>query len=388
MELYEKNEFITRLKDKWYKNGNTNKTKFLYYLIQVLYNTYSTLRMTQSINDKLIENMTEIHILSKVLNRYYKNNWSFEVRNYSNLNLLIYFPKINLKNDFDESYTLRDSVVSIPIVLSYVENLPNIVLNRIRFMRTSFTKREIENNFFHSHVNNGSIFSNSAMYFNNFCEGKSNFKSLRTNAIKIPDRKDYYESLFQFLEDMLGYESTAGVYYKSFTALKERKSIDHSIFGNNVYKYLEKFIKEIFRRNIKLKFILMHENNDKIVYKVNFTQNLIESINEIAKENPVLHRTLIKKIGNIEYEPLIELDDPIGEYKNILKSCVSNKDILSQEIQVGNNILKLKFIKENNNVENDLFESLQVSEKVLKNIEAFINIIINKTNERGRYFRD
>lgn len=388
MELYEKEQFITRLKDKWYKNGNTNKTKFLYHLIQVLYNTSYGEKMSQSINYKLIENMNEIHILSKVLNRYYKNNWSFEVKNYINLNLLIYFPKINLKNDFDESYTLRDSIVKIPIVLKYAEGFPNIALNRIRFMRTSFTKREIEQNFFHSHVNNGNIFIESAMYPNDFCEGKSNFKLLRTNTIKISDRKDYYESLFQFLEDMLGYESTEGVYYKSFTALKQRQRVDQSIFNNNTYKYLEKFIKEIFRRNIELKFTLFHENNDKIVYKVNFTQNIIESINEIAKENTVLHRTLVKKIGHIEYEPLIELNDSKEVYKNVLKNYVPDASILSHEIKIGNNILKLKFIKENSDIENESLESLQVSEKVLKNIETFINIIINKTNERGRYFRN
>lgn len=388
MELYEKEQFITRLKDKWYKNGNTNKTKFLYYLIKVLYNISCGIKISQSIDDKLIENMNEIHILSKVLNRYYKNNWSFEVKNYINLNLLIYFPKINLKNDFDESYTLRDSIVKIPIVLKYAEGFPKITLNRIRFMRTSFTKREIEQNFFHSHVNNGNIFIESAMYPNDFCEGKSNFKLLRTNTIKIFDRKDYYESLFQFLEDMLGYESNTGVYYKSFTELKQRQRVDQSIFNNNTYKYLEKFIKEIFRRNIKLKFTLFHENNDKIVYKVNFTQNIIESINEIAKENPVLHRTLVKKIGHTEYEPLIELSDSKEVYKNVLKNYVSDASILSQKIKIGNNILKLKFIKENSDIENDSLESLQVSENVLKNIEAFINIIINKTNERGRYFRN
>lgn len=379
MTLSEKDFLVKKLINKWENNGNIRKTKFLFKAVAALRNINGSSEDSRK-DTRLIKVFNLINIMIDVLNAQYKDNWDFKEITFGSMVLYIYFPEIEIQNDFGEKYKLKSSIVRIPIILNIITS--SITFKQITFARTSFTKAELEKEYLHSHTDNRQ--SGWITSYTNFCEGNSIYAKLKKGEIKIEDKRDYFDLLFISLKDLISYESTAGVYYKTFSDLLTRRKVTElSLFSK---MYLKEFLKEIVSRDTPLEFWSI-KNNDKHSLYVRTDTEFTKNMNEIAKETPNLYGILVREISGIDYEPFLTIPRDRDNHM-YLKNRVDDY-YLQRVTKIGKNDLKLKIHETDlgNNVADDI-STLKVSDKVLKKLSNYINLIINKNDTKGRCFRN
>ena len=118
----------------------------------------------------------------------------------------VYFPEVTISNSVEQSHVMRDIYLHFNVRNTYV------YLNAIK--RTTYTEKEIRNNYLFSHCS--SSYNPIDCTIDRFCFGSTDVADLK-DSVRYGGRKAVFKDLYFFLEaikEYLSWESLEGVPYR------------------------------------------------------------------------------------------------------------------------------------------------------------------------------
>lgn len=236
--------------------------------------------------DNSIEELDIILSYKDIIKAIFTTCEYFEPSTVANSYLTIYYPKITISNELDEKYDITD--VYIRVYTNYFDKLQTIKL-----LRSTLTKIEFDNGYYHSHASLSQPTISTAKKFHNLCFGKGPIVNT-IDTLKGRYDKDIYGLLCQEIDNYVRIESIEGIPYKAFHDLNNKKyrtikdnnykfdlSVHYEV--NNVGYYdLRHFIRYVLKSN-KLNFI---PSANAIQIAMSFTdyhKAISELLNEFIK---------------------------------------------------------------------------------------------------------
>lgn len=232
------------------------------------------------------------------------------------LSVITFFPEITLTNDYGHTHVIKDVYVKV--------NFPEM---SIYLTRTSYTQKEVNSSYVHSHVPTGVLSG-----FNRFCTGAQDtpINVIITN-IKTGHYNDFSLVIQSFIievERMIRIESNEGVPYISFDNIRDMKHsqnpmflypIQHKVENVVGHKYIDK-VKAFIHYYINLGLDTFYF--DGINWQLNCSDSeFITRVTKAAKSFPATKKAssifiLASYSNGLYYEYVRDRDRTLPAYSN------------------------------------------------------------------------
>lgn len=237
------------------------------------------------VNNKRQKILSKNNVFESILNKqlsviFDKNN--FEV---TDKNIIIYFPKLIIKNSLDIEHELLD--VYVQFSFKYNNNL---ILDNIYLYRATYKDYEVAHNYTFSHASNtcGNRVSKAS-----FCFGKTPLADIIDNySYKGIDFRQIVPLIFAFKE-YLEWESIEGVPHRYLTKLKPY-SIDR-IYVSEFTKESKIILQELYTKYLEsftYKFELNHHNGYRASISKESKELIKKHILKIINESEIINENV------------------------------------------------------------------------------------------------
>lgn len=311
-----------------------------------------------------------IYGMAEVLNRYYKNNWTFTlelltapkkfcknagIENYKeqifdfcmkkvgiwsyegyleimisdkenialndiysypfitfSLGILIRFPEITIKNSRLESHIIKDLVLCLPLVCKR-----NLLPATLRGVRLTVTPAELKKRYQHSHISTGKFPSSVIHDLQTapFCLGEGNIAFLLGKFISITTfERRIFERLLMEIESFVAWESLEGGPYINMEMVK--KALSTSIRPTSCEPLLEGNFEEVIDDAVQLlcknptyrNLLVFYKEDGK--FRISPTESLEKSIHDWIKSRyPTFYENNLIAVVEGGYVPKRRLED-------------------------------------------------------------------------------
>lgn len=210
------------------------------------------------IQDRVISDAVflEFRTLVKHLDAIYAGAWDFEVnitmaRNKISIDIksiLIKFDELHLNNSGGDEHTIKDLIVKLRLHA----NPSKLILYNILGTRLTLTQRELESNYFHSHLDLYAQVMREPIHesFGSFCTGSGEI-----NAYRMEVNEDGFDDVTTIkfllqLSTLVSWESLEGTPYKKMRNIfnrSENRMLNmsrHTILEQRKKQYYESFLRE------------------------------------------------------------------------------------------------------------------------------------------------
>lgn len=214
--------------------------------------------------------MKQMYSLYDILNKYV------------NLQCIIHFPIIEIKNRDNLKHTIRDLYVKLVFPL-----FDSVGLLDIDGIRTTISKNEYTKQYAHSHLKRGSFTT-----WENFCTGRSELGCSVTNDFFNKDKSVILQFLF-LLQSYLEYESIEGVPYIKLEVCQNLSDLENNFLDQ--YEFIKlKGIKPPIKLNKDLKITNREEIEKFYADKCEYVSTKIDN-----KYYSILPKEVLKDIEQI-----------------------------------------------------------------------------------------
>lgn len=174
------------------------------------YNRSEKLRDIEGDFSDLPENLSPVKLQKyfPILDRVYPELWDLQFDTNGDLALLIHYPVVTIVNSRDESHTIEDLYVQIPILTN-----PDLhILPTIAGGRSTFTPMEFQNGYRHSHLHRGNIEMSEDIRFTPFCTSTGPITEVICTFNEDPTLEKF-EFILHTLDVFVAWESVEGIPY-------------------------------------------------------------------------------------------------------------------------------------------------------------------------------
>ena len=230
------------------------------------------------------------------------------------LSVITFFPEITLTNDYGHTHVIKDVYVKVRFPEMY-----------IYLTRTSYTQKEVNSSYVHSHVPKGGFCN-----FNRFCTGAHDtpINVIITN-IKTGHYNDFSLIIQSFIIEvkrMIRIESNEGIPYISFDDIRDTEysqnpmflyPLQHKVENVVGYKYIDK-VKAFIHYYINLGLDTFYF--DGINWQLNCSDSeFITRVTKAAKSFPATKKTssifiLASYSNGLYYEYVRDIDKTLPDY--------------------------------------------------------------------------
>lgn len=219
----------------------------------------------------------------------------------TNYEIMIYFPKIEIKNYRKKSHIILDLYVKFS--LGY-----NLTLSSgLQGIRTTFTEEEVKYSYSHSHLP-GTCFSD----FSRFCLGIGPIAQIQNvlyNGYSDIDMEIYLLSINQYVR----YESIEGTPYRQFEGIGINK-VENIYIPPHVVRGLFKIIKPFIKENYKYLTISIDSLKVNITSSDEFEKKLINFLDRRI-EYPIIEDAVTLDYLRSSYKVIKLSNGEYGLYK-------------------------------------------------------------------------
>jgi hypothetical protein len=262
-------------------------------------------------------NIENYEVFKSCLDDFHKDRWDiipiFTSNYKKELNLVIFYPEINITNSRDFKHVIKELYVIVPL---HVENKNFVFSGNLYGFRTFQTSDERDSNYIHSHSNNSKI-----LEIGKFCLGSGDINLIIRNLMTRTNFSDVLLKGFLLtLDYYLTWESLEGGPHRKLEVLFNKSQEINSSGSYTLPIINNKLFIEIFSK------ITPIYSNGLIDYNLKDIENCLSEF--------ITHMNY-----NTDYNYIVNYDPDTNKYYKITSSNI-NKDIIedSNIIFKGNKI--------------------------------------------------
>ena len=210
--------------------------------------------------------------MKRLLQEIYPDRWDIiEYPTTQRDTLTIYFPEIEITNQFDEKYTITDLYFSWDY--GFMSSKYVIINYKLKGKRSSFTEKEYYYKYNHSHL---SGWNKQTQQESNYCMGDSSFGENMKDLI-LGYNPLLFEALLYDLNNLIRWESYEGGAYKYFKDIDNIYISNANIVGNSI---LHQDYISFIDKNDTVETSLNINNEETVSIQIN--DNFINKVTDIA----------------------------------------------------------------------------------------------------------
>ena len=392
---------------------------------------------SDSYKKQAIEN---IYGMTEVLNRYYKNNWTFtlelltapkrfckntamedyrkEILDFSmkkvgvwgyegyqeimirdkesiilndiysypfitfSLGILIRFPEITIRNSRLKSHVIKDLIICLPLVCRR-----NLLPATLRGVRLTVTLAELKKRYQHSHLST-SRFPSSVVHdlkATNFCLGEGNIAFLLGKFISVTTfERRIFERLLMEIETFVAWESLEGVAYINMETIKEavitniRPTSSEPLIQGDSEEVIDGAVQLLCKDPMYKNLLVFYKEDGK--FRISPTESLEKAIHDwIKSKYPIFYEANLLAVVEGGYVPKSRLED---FYNPILDPQTEREIKYYQEYQkivyFGNEELVFQVVDEpkKNQPTEKIEYKIKLNSKIYDSIRKFAETFI------------
>lgn len=256
----------------------------------------------KNISNILYENIENtIKYINITLKKAFGNNYEVILYEGSrNIEVIILFPQIEVKNSLDLTHTMSDVYLKLVFCYYYGANqIITLYLNDFSLYRGKYSKEELSIGYMFSHISGSAGLEK---FQNEWCLGNTGFRTYINNLKQHVNILDIVFIILQF-KAYLSWESIEGTPYKYIVNIRHFNKIPIILQNIMNINYNEIYIR-VLKRLGNFKYSI---GIDNFSYKANLDEASVDKIRTIAsKLYPELCFYLIDntsvEIGKIDYD--------------------------------------------------------------------------------------
>lgn len=266
------------------------------------------------------------------------------------LGILIRFPEITIKNSRSESHIIKDLVLCLPLVCKR-----NLLPATLRGVRLTVTPAELKKRYQHSHISTGRFPSSAIHELQTapFCLGEGNIAFLLGKFISITTfERRIFERLLMEIESFVAWESLEGGPYINISMVKESLSTSirptprEPLIEGNLEDVLDGAVQLLCKNPTYRNLLVFYKEDGK--FRISPTESLEKSLHDWLKSRyPTFYEANLIAVVEGGYVPKRRLEDfynPIPDPET--EQEIKNYQRYQKIVYLGNEELVFQVVDE------------------------------------------